>query len=79
MEQKVIEVSQYWLRSTIDREYEKGWLVIAITIMEDQKKYLIVLQRPAMTNDAKVISHQTKRAMYTAPQPPKSRGYMAYP
>ena len=66
MEQKVLEVSPHWVKSTIEAEYEKGWLVAAITLT-DVDRYMIVLQRQKPEKEVKQPDHSVhQRAGYVA-------------
>ena len=66
MVQKILEVSPHWVKSTIEEEYEKGWLVVAITLTED-RRYMIVLQRPTPEKEVKQPDHSAhQRGGYIA-------------
>ena len=66
MEQKILEVSPRWVKSTIEAEYEKGWLVVAITLTEIDH-YMIVFQRQKSEKEVKQPDHAAhQRAGYIA-------------
>ena len=66
MEQKVLEVSPRWVKTVIEEEYEKGWLVVAITLTENQR-YIIVLQCQKPEKEVKQPDHSAhQRTGYVA-------------
>lgn len=66
MEQKIIEVSTHWVKSTIEHEYEMGWFVAAITLTE-KDRYMVIFQRQKSEKEVKQPDHSAhQRTGYVA-------------
>lgn len=78
MEQKIIEVSTYWVKSAIEHEYEMGWFVAAITLTE-KDRYMVVFQRQKRKEKTKGEAKQPSQSTQNNYSARQRTGYVARP